>query len=44
MVRPVVDFEVSCGSCGNDLRARSRFCDVCGSPLAPRPQPVSTSM
>lgn len=35
MVRPVVDFEVSCGSCGNDLRARSRFCDVCGSPLAP---------
>jgi adenylate cyclase len=25
-----------CGSCGNDLRAIARFCDVCGSPVAPR--------
>ena len=22
-----------CGSCGNDLRAKARFCDVCGSPV-----------
>ncbi|MCV7199434.1 adenylate/guanylate cyclase domain-containing protein [Mycobacterium angelicum] len=26
-----------CGSCGNDLRAKARFCDVCGSPVSPRP-------
>ncbi|MGE2713465.1 ATP-binding protein [Mycolicibacterium litorale] len=26
-----------CGSCGNDLRAQARFCDICGSPVAPRP-------
>jgi class 3 adenylate cyclase len=26
-----------CRSCGNDLRAKSRFCDVCGSPVASRP-------
>lgn len=32
MVGPVSESVVSCGSCGNDLRARSRFCDVCGSP------------
>lgn len=25
-----------CGSCGNDLRAQARFCDICGSPVAPR--------
>jgi adenylate cyclase len=24
-----------CGSCGNDLRAKARFCDVCGSPVSP---------
>jgi adenylate cyclase len=24
-----------CGSCGNDLRAKARFCDVCGSPISP---------
>ncbi len=23
-----------CGSCGNDLRARAQFCDVCGSAVA----------
>ena len=26
-----------CGSCGNDLRAKARFCDVCGSAVSPRP-------
>ena len=25
-----------CGSCGNDLRAKARFCDVCGSPVSSR--------
>jgi adenylate cyclase len=24
-----------CRSCGNDLRAEARFCDVCGSPVSP---------
>ena len=23
-----------CAACGNDLRAKARFCDVCGSPVA----------
>lgn len=26
-----------CGSCGNDLRAQARFCDICGCPVSPRP-------
>ncbi|KUI27156.1 adenylyl cyclase [Mycobacterium sp. IS-1742] len=26
-----------CGSCGNDLRAKARFCDMCGSPVSARP-------
>ena len=25
-----------CGSCGNDLRAKARFCDLCGSPVSSR--------
>ncbi len=33
MSGPEVETDASCGSCGNDLRARSRFCDVCGSPV-----------
>src|SRR5689334_18225468 len=24
-----------CGSCGNDLRAKARFCDVCGAAVSP---------
>ena len=35
MVRPVEESVASCGSCGNDLRAKSRFCDMCGSPVSP---------
>src|SRR5689334_17767638 len=27
---------VQCGSCGSDLRSIARFCDVCGTPVAPR--------
>lgn len=26
-----------CRSCGNDLRSKARFCDVCGSPVSSRP-------
>ena len=26
-----------CGSCGNDLRAKARFCDVCGAPVSSQP-------
>ena len=37
MVRPVGESVTSCGSCGNDLRARSRFCDVCGVPVSSPP-------
>ncbi len=35
MAGPDVDEVVFCRSCESDLRARSRFCDVCGSPVAP---------
>lgn len=35
MVGPVEKSVASCGSCGNDLRAKSRFCDMCGSPVSP---------
>jgi adenylate cyclase len=37
MVGPVSEATDRCGSCGNDLRAKARFCDVCGSPVSPRP-------
>ncbi|MDT4899651.1 MAG: hypothetical protein QOJ78_581, partial [Pseudonocardiales bacterium] len=33
MVSPVNKTSGRCGSCGNDLRAKARFCDVCGSPV-----------
>jgi adenylate cyclase len=36
MVSPVSEATDRCGSCGNDLRAKARFCDVCGSPVSPR--------
>jgi adenylate cyclase len=34
MVSPVHEAIGRCGSCGNDLRAKARFCDVCGSAVA----------
>ena len=34
MVSPVSEVTDRCGSCGNDLRAKARFCDVCGSPVS----------
>ena len=37
MVSPASEVTDRCGSCGNDLRAKARFCDVCGSPVSPRP-------
>ena len=37
MISPVSEATDRCGSCGNDLRAKARFCDVCGSPASPRP-------
>ena len=36
MASPAGDTTHGCVSCGNDLRARSRFCDVCGAPVAPQ--------
>jgi adenylate cyclase len=36
MVRPVSEATARCGSCGSDLRAKARFCDVCGSPVSTR--------
>ena len=35
MVTPVSEATDRCGSCGNDLRVKARFCDVCGSPVSP---------
>jgi adenylate cyclase len=35
MISPVSKTVGRCGSCGNDLRAKARFCDVCGAPVAP---------
>jgi class 3 adenylate cyclase len=35
MVSPVSEATDRCRSCGNDLRAKARFCDVCGSPVSP---------
>ncbi len=37
MVSPASENTGLCGLCGNDLRAKARFCDVCGSPVCPRP-------
>lgn len=37
MVSPVSEATGRCELCGNDLRAKARFCDVCGSPVTPRP-------
>jgi adenylate cyclase len=34
MSSPVSETIGRCGSCGNDLRAKARFCDVCGSPVS----------
>jgi adenylate cyclase len=39
MASPVGDTADRCGSCGNDLRATSRFCDACGSPVSPQTTP-----
>ena len=36
MVSPVREATVRCGSCGNDLRAKARFCDGCGARVAAR--------
>src|ERR1700710_1003479 len=36
MTSPVSGGTDSCGACGNELRARARFCDVCGSPVSAR--------
>jgi adenylate cyclase len=33
MVSPVDGVSGRCGSCGNDLRAKARFCDGCGAPV-----------
>lgn len=32
-----VSVAIRCGSCGNDMRAEARFCDVCGTPVNPGP-------
>jgi adenylate cyclase len=34
MVSPASEATDRCGSCGNDLRAKARFCDVCGAPVS----------
>ena len=34
MVSPVDEATGRCGSCGNDLRSKARFCAVCGSPVS----------
>ena len=36
MINPVGEAADRCGSCGNDLGAKARFCDVCGAPVSPR--------
>jgi adenylate cyclase len=33
---PLSEATDRCGSCGNDLRAKARFCDACGAPVSPR--------
>ena len=37
MASHVTEATGRCGSCGNDLRAQARFCDICGCPVSPRP-------
>ena len=37
MVDPVTGPSNRCGSCGNDLRHKARFCDECGSAVSPLP-------
>lgn len=37
MISQATDATGECASCGNDLRAKARFCDLCGTPVAPRP-------
>jgi adenylate cyclase len=37
VVSPVTGSSDRCGSCGNDLRPKARFCDECGSAVSPRP-------
>ena len=37
MDSPLSEATGRCGRCGNDLRAKARFCDVCGSPVTPQP-------
>jgi hypothetical protein len=31
--------EITCAACGNHLEVGARFCGVCGSPVAPEPEP-----
>ncbi|MGV0743669.1 ATP-binding protein [Mycolicibacterium sp. XJ870] len=33
MVSPIGEATDRCGSCGNDLRSKARFCDACGTPV-----------
>src|SRR4051812_14601496 len=35
MVGQVTEATDRCGSCGNELRIKARFCDECGSPVSP---------
>jgi adenylate cyclase len=39
MVSPVSEATDRCASCGTDLRAKARFCDVCGSPVSRQSAP-----
>lgn len=39
MVSPASEATDRCKACGNDLRAKARFCDVCGAPVS-TPQPA----
>jgi adenylate cyclase len=43
MVSPVSETTDRCGSCGNDLRAKARFCDMCGAPSFNEQRQASTS-
>jgi hypothetical protein len=35
-------FSASCNSCGAELPAGARFCDECGTPIAPSKQPAAS--
>ncbi len=37
MVGQVSDATDRCAACGSDLRAKARFCDLCGTPVSERP-------